>query len=137
MAKLGSKIRKTVTELLKPGEQLQEVEQLFYSQHGFLKSAYLDWNWLNPEKVGDYKDWYAGVTNLRFILIPLNKFSKPQVDQTLSLPLSDLEVTPHEVIVQHGPVAGKFKFHGGAKFATGLDRMGFLSAIHQQQQLQR
>jgi hypothetical protein len=138
MAKLASRIRETVTQLLEPDEQLQEVAQLI--SH---KKDDSTWTgaWVNTGMVGLYlnRDWHAGITNQRLILIPLNKFSKPQVDQVISLHIGDLDVTSGAVVAKlpgkNGPV--KLHFHGGAKFATGLDRVAFLSAIHQQQQLQR
>jgi hypothetical protein len=125
MAKLADRIRGTVTSLLGPDEQLQAVE----------KVVGLKGTLVVPALAAVTNAWYAGVTNRRFVLIPLNKFSKPQVDQVISIPMSDLEVTGKAVTAKFPNAAGpvELHFHGGAKFATGLDKYAFLSAIRRQQ----
>ena len=128
MAKLAVRIQEAVAPLLQPGEELKAVGQLQSGPLGPMASMMLLGSLLS---LFVSKYWYAAITNQRLIVTPLNKWSKPVVERTCSIPLSEVKLDGKTIVAmlpnEAKPV--KFKLYCGAKAITGLDGDGFLSAL--------
>ena len=116
--KLAERIREALKPYLEPDEELRSVGQV--------RSG--------PLLLGGLlfvKFWYVGITKKRAIFVRLTALSKPDENMRFTTPLNNVKldgkriavITPKEGMPQ------KFRFHFGARRATGLDIDEFKEAL--------
>ena len=129
MAKLVDRIREALTPQLKPGEELRSVGQVTSGKMSTAQAMLLTGGIGYLIMV---KNWWVGVTEKRAVFVQLTAFSKPS-DVRFSVPLTSVRPTGKgmAVVVTEGGDSQDFKFHFGAKFASGLDVQEFTAALTQ------
>jgi len=130
MAKLVDRIREALTLQLEPGEELWSVGQVTSGKMSSTQAMILIGG---IGYLATVKNWWVGVTEKRAIFVQLTAFSKPS-DVRFSVPLTSITMTGKgmTVVVAEDSGSMDFKFHFGAKFATGLDVQGFTAALTQE-----
>ena len=125
MAKLVDRIQEALTPQLEPGEKLRSVGHMT-SKMSTARALLLTGG------IGTVKNWWVGVTEKRAVFVQLTAFSKPS-DVRFSVPLTSVRPTGKgmAVVVTEEGDSQDFKFHFGAKFATGLDVQEFTAALTQ------
>jgi hypothetical protein len=138
MAKLVDRIQEALTPQLEPGEKLRSVGQVTSGKMSTAQAMVLTGG---IGYLTTVKNWWVGVTEKRAVFVQLTAFSKPS-DVRFSVPLTSVRLTGKgmavvavdELDVIRLVVAKKgdsrdFKFHFGAKFASGLDVKEFTAAL--------
>lgn len=128
MAKLADRIREALKPHLEPDEELRSVGQVTSGSMSTMRAMLL------TAGIGYLlfvKSWYVGVTQKRAIFVRLKASSKPDESMRFATPLNNVKldgkgiavITPEEGMPQN------FKFHFGARRATGLDIDEFNAAL--------
>jgi hypothetical protein len=127
MAKLVDRIREALTPQLEPGEELRAVGQVTSGPMSTAQAMVLTGGIGYLTKV---KNWWVGVTEKRAIFVQLTALSKPG-DVRFSVSLTSVRPTDKgmAVVATENGDSQDFKFHFGAKFATGLDVQKFRAAL--------
>lgn len=150
MAKLADRITEALKSYVEPGEELRAVGQatsglLSTGAAGILITAGAALLvLLRPWWIGAaisvaggaaylllVKSWWVGVTSRRVIFTQLTAFSRPNPNIHFALPLTEITLAGKGISVattQQG-VPPTFKYHFGAKRATGLDVAAFEAAL--------
>ena len=129
MARLVNQIREALTPQLEPGEKLRSVGQVTSGKMSTAQAMVLTGG---IGYLTTVKNWWVGVTEKRAVFVQLTAFSKPS-DVRFSVPLTSVRPTGKgmAVVVAEEGDSQDFKFHFGAKFATGLDVQEFTAALTQ------
>jgi len=129
MAKLVDRIREALTPQLEPGEELRSVGQVTSGKMSTAQAMLLTGG---IGYLTTVKNWWVGVTEKRAVFVQLTAFSKPS-DVRFSVPLTSVRPTGKgmAVVVTEEGDSQDFKFHFGAKFASGLDVQEFTAALTQ------
>ena len=127
MAKLVDRIQEALTPQLEPGEKLRSVGQVTSGKMSTAQAMVLTGG---IGYLTTVKNWWVGVTEKRAVFVQLTAFSKPS-DVRFSVPLTSVRLTGKgmAVVVAKKGDSQDFKFHFGAKFATGLDVQEFTAAL--------
>ncbi len=126
MANLSTKIHEAVSGLLEGQEEIRAVGQFSSGLPPLVALLTLGILTLFTTKY-----WYVAVTNRRVIFMPLTSLSKPDLNKTCSVPLSDVQLEGKGLSVQttQPGLPKRFGFYFGAQRATGLDRDIFIRAL--------
>lgn len=127
MTKLADRIREALKPQLEPDEELRSVGQVTSGPI----SAMQPWILIIGIGLLFVKSWHVGVTQKRVIFVRLKASSKPDESVRFATPLNNVKLNGNgiAVIAAEEGMPQTFKFHFGARRATGLDIDEFKAAL--------
>jgi hypothetical protein len=123
MTKLADRIREGLKPQLEPDEELRSVGQVTSGPFSAMQP------WILITGIG--KSWHVGVTQKRVIFVRLKASSKPDERMRFATPLNNVKLNGRGIVViaAEDGMPQAFKFHFGARRATGLDIDEFKAAL--------